>query len=76
MATPARQYRGGEPGDADDDRRDQPVRVRVGPGVGKAQYDAVKGLVGQVEVPARPGEPPAPVDRGPPLHRRVPERLD
>src|SRR5580692_5283876 len=64
MTTPARQYRGGEPGDAHDDRRDQPVRVRVGPGVGKAQYDAVKGLVVQVKVFARPEELPVPVDRG------------
>src|SRR2546421_1724652 len=64
MATPARQYRGGGPGMAAHARRDQPVRVRVGAEVGKAQYDAVKGLVVQVEVRTGPGELPAPVDRG------------
>jgi hypothetical protein len=30
---------------ADDDRLGQPIRVRVGPCVSKAQYDAVNGLV-------------------------------
>src|SRR5205807_69754 len=74
MATPARQYRGGEPGDADKDRRDQPVRVRVGPRVGKAQYDAVKGLVVQVEWFAdRPDELSAPVDRGGVRQQREPK---
>jgi hypothetical protein len=72
VTTPARQYRGGEPGDADDDHRDQPVRVRVGAGVGKAHMTPFKGLVVQVEVFARPGELPAPVDRGGVRQQREP----
>src|SRR5262249_60653440 len=74
VPTWARQYGGGEPGEAADDRRDQPVRVRVGPGVSKAQYDAVKGLVVQVEgFAARPGDLPAPVDRGGVRQQREPK---
>jgi hypothetical protein len=42
--------------------------------VGKAQYDAVKGLVVQVEVfAARPGDLPAPVDRGGVRQQREPQ---
>jgi hypothetical protein len=38
--------------------------MRVGPSVSKAQYDAIKGLVIQVEgFPSRQGDLPAPVDR-------------
>src|SRR5215469_811883 len=73
MATPARQYRGGEPGDADDDRRGQPVRVRVGPDMSKAQNDAVKGLVIQVKVFGLPEELPVPVDRGGVRQQREPK---